>query len=131
MWSLMDVEASTGIKLIPDSLAMWPPASVSALVFASPGECGMRLIAPALMLDGSLPSAYQHACHASAFPAACVPTHTHTHTPSSHTRSPSAESAYFAVGKVGKDQAVDYAQRKGMPLADVEKWLGPVLNYDA
>ena len=77
MWKLLDAEASTGIKLIPDSLAMWPPASVSALVFASP------------------------------------------------------ESAYFAVGKVSKDQVTDYAQRKDMPVAEVEKWLGSVLSYDA
>jgi 5-methyltetrahydrofolate--homocysteine methyltransferase len=35
MWKLLDVEASTGIKLT-ESLAMWPPAAVSALVFASP-----------------------------------------------------------------------------------------------
>ena len=35
MWDLMDVERKTGIKLT-DSLAMWPAASVSALVFAHP-----------------------------------------------------------------------------------------------
>lgn len=35
MWRLLDVEASTGIKLT-EPLAMWPPAAVSALVFASP-----------------------------------------------------------------------------------------------
>ena len=36
---------------------------------------------------------------------------------------------YFAVGKIGKDQAADYANRKGMPLADIEHWLAPNLNY--
>ena len=40
------------------------------------------------------------------------------------------ESGYFAVGKIGKDQAEDYARRKGMSLAVVEKWLAPVLGYD-
>lgn len=39
------------------------------------------------------------------------------------------ESKYFAVGKLGKDQIEDYAARKKMPVADVEKWLGPYLDY--
>ena len=41
------------------------------------------------------------------------------------------ESKYFGVGKIEKDQVADYAARKGMPLADVERWLRPVLEYDA
>ena len=40
------------------------------------------------------------------------------------------ESKYFAVGKLGRDQVLDYHARKGMPLAEVERWLGPYLNYD-
>jgi 5-methyltetrahydrofolate--homocysteine methyltransferase len=32
------------------------------------------------------------------------------------------ESQYFAVGKISKDQAEDYAKRKGVPLEEVEKW---------
>ena len=40
------------------------------------------------------------------------------------------ESRYFAVGKIGRDQAQDYARRKGMSLAEAEKWLAPVLGYD-
>ena len=76
MWSLLDVTARTGIKLT-ESLAMWPPAAVSALVFAAP------------------------------------------------------EAQYFAVGKVGKDQVADYAARKGAPVPETERWLGPILNYDA
>ena len=39
------------------------------------------------------------------------------------------ESYYFGVAKVERDQVQDYAARKGMPLAEVERWLGPVLNY--
>jgi len=39
------------------------------------------------------------------------------------------ESKYFAVGKLGKDQIEDYAQRKGFTLEETEKWLGPWLNY--
>jgi 5-methyltetrahydrofolate--homocysteine methyltransferase len=42
----------------------------------------------------------------------------------------SPESRYFAVGKLGRDQIEDYAKRKGMPVAEVEKWLGPYLQYD-
>jgi 5-methyltetrahydrofolate--homocysteine methyltransferase len=41
------------------------------------------------------------------------------------------ESKYFGVGKIEKDQVLDYAGRKGMPLEDVERWLRPVLEYDA
>ncbi len=40
------------------------------------------------------------------------------------------ESQYFAVGKLGKDQIEDYARRKGMEVASVEKWLSPNLGYE-
>jgi 5-methyltetrahydrofolate--homocysteine methyltransferase len=40
------------------------------------------------------------------------------------------ESKYFGVGKIEKDQVVDYASRKGIPLEEAEKWLRPVLEYD-
>ena len=36
---------------------------------------------------------------------------------------------YFGVAKVERDQVEDYARRKGMPVAELERWLGPVLNY--
>jgi 5-methyltetrahydrofolate--homocysteine methyltransferase len=39
------------------------------------------------------------------------------------------ESYYFGVAKVERDQVADYAERKGMAVADVERWLGPILNY--
>ena len=39
------------------------------------------------------------------------------------------ESKYFTVGKIGKDQVFDYHRRKGMSVEEVEKWLGPILNY--
>jgi 5-methyltetrahydrofolate--homocysteine methyltransferase len=39
------------------------------------------------------------------------------------------ESYYFGVAKVERDQVEDYARRKGMPVAEVERWLGPILNY--
>ncbi len=41
------------------------------------------------------------------------------------------ESKYFGVGKIERDQVVEYAARKGMPLSEVERWLRPVLEYDA
>jgi len=34
---------------------------------------------------------------------------------------------YFSVGRVGRDQVADYAARKGMPLAEAERWLRPIL----
>jgi 5-methyltetrahydrofolate--homocysteine methyltransferase len=40
------------------------------------------------------------------------------------------ESRYFAVGKIGRDQALDYQRRKGMPLEWVERWLAPNLDYE-
>ena len=40
------------------------------------------------------------------------------------------ESRYFGVGKLGRDQLLDYHLRKGMTLQEAEKWLGPYLNYD-
>ena len=40
------------------------------------------------------------------------------------------ESKYFAVGKIGRDQVLDYHHRKQMDLATVERWLGPYLNYE-
>jgi 5-methyltetrahydrofolate--homocysteine methyltransferase len=41
------------------------------------------------------------------------------------------ESKYFAVGKIDKDQVEDYAKRKGMTVAEVERWLSPNLGYEA
>lgn len=39
------------------------------------------------------------------------------------------ESYYFGVGKIERDQVEDYAARKGMSVAETERWLAPVLNY--
>jgi 5-methyltetrahydrofolate--homocysteine methyltransferase len=39
------------------------------------------------------------------------------------------QSRYFAVGKIERDQVADYAHRKGMDLAQAERWLSPILNY--
>ena len=75
IWSLLDVEAKTGIKLT-ESFAMWPGSSVSGLYFAHP------------------------------------------------------KAQYFNVGKIDHEQVADYAERKGMTLAEAERWLSPNLNYD-
>jgi 5-methyltetrahydrofolate--homocysteine methyltransferase len=40
------------------------------------------------------------------------------------------QSAYFGVGKIERDQVEDYAKRKGWSVAEAEKWLAPILNYD-
>jgi 5-methyltetrahydrofolate--homocysteine methyltransferase len=40
------------------------------------------------------------------------------------------ESRYFAVGRIARDQVDDYARRKGLPVAEVERWLAPNLGYD-
>jgi 5-methyltetrahydrofolate--homocysteine methyltransferase len=58
--------------------------------------------------------------HFAMFPAAAVSGFYYAH----------PKARYFAVGKIGKDQAEDYARRKGMSLKIVERWLSPNLNYD-
>ncbi len=40
------------------------------------------------------------------------------------------DSEYFGVAEIGQDQVEDYAGRKGMTLAEAEKWLAPNLSYD-
>jgi 5-methyltetrahydrofolate--homocysteine methyltransferase len=40
------------------------------------------------------------------------------------------ESRYFGVGKIERDQVEDYARRKGWSLAEAERWLAPILNYN-
>jgi 5-methyltetrahydrofolate--homocysteine methyltransferase len=40
------------------------------------------------------------------------------------------QSQYFGVGKIERDQVEDYARRKGMDVATMERWLAPNLNYD-
>src|SRR5436309_4135179 len=40
-----------------------------------------------------------------------------------------AEGFYFGVGKIERDQVEDYAARKGLSPAEIERWLAPILNY--
>ncbi|HEY3663877.1 MAG TPA: vitamin B12 dependent-methionine synthase activation domain-containing protein, partial [Chthoniobacterales bacterium] len=40
------------------------------------------------------------------------------------------DARYFAVGKIERDQALDYAARQDAPVAVIEKWLAPNLGYD-
>jgi 5-methyltetrahydrofolate--homocysteine methyltransferase len=40
------------------------------------------------------------------------------------------EAKYFNVGKIGKDQVLDYHKRKGLSIEETERWLRPILNYD-
>ncbi|RYE21443.1 MAG: methionine synthase, partial [Sphingobacteriaceae bacterium] len=39
------------------------------------------------------------------------------------------QAKYFGLGKITKDQIEDYAQRKNMPIEEVERWLSPNLSY--
>jgi 5-methyltetrahydrofolate--homocysteine methyltransferase len=41
------------------------------------------------------------------------------------------ESKYFSVGKIDRDQVISYAERKGLTVAEVERWLGPNLAYSS
>ena len=40
------------------------------------------------------------------------------------------QSKYFAIGKIDRDQVEDYAARKGMTVAEIERWLAPYLHYE-
>jgi 5-methyltetrahydrofolate--homocysteine methyltransferase len=40
------------------------------------------------------------------------------------------QARYFSLGKIDRDQVADYAKRKGMEIAEAERWLGQNLNYD-
>lgn len=40
------------------------------------------------------------------------------------------EARYFGIGRIGRDQVADYARRKGVELAIMERWLAPNLAYD-
>ena len=40
------------------------------------------------------------------------------------------EARYFGLGKIGRDQVEDYARRKGMTVAEAERWLAPNLGYE-
>ena len=44
--------------------------------------------------------------------------------------SPIRESRYFAVDRITRDQVEDYARRKGMSVAEIERWLAPNLGYE-
>ncbi len=39
------------------------------------------------------------------------------------------DAKYFGVTRIGRDQLEDYAKRKGMPIPEAERWLGPYLDY--
>ncbi len=41
------------------------------------------------------------------------------------------ESRYFGIGRIARDQVEDYAKRKGLTLEETERWLAPVLGYEA
>ena len=41
------------------------------------------------------------------------------------------QARYFSVGRVGRDQVEDYARRKGIEVAEAERWLRTNLGYDA
>ncbi|OYV43898.1 MAG: hypothetical protein B7X12_09925, partial [Halothiobacillus sp. 20-53-49] len=40
------------------------------------------------------------------------------------------QARYFGTGKIGRDQTHDYAERKGWPLKEAERWLAPILGYE-
>jgi 5-methyltetrahydrofolate--homocysteine methyltransferase len=41
------------------------------------------------------------------------------------------EAKYFQIGRIDADQVADYARRKGLSVAEAERWLAPVVGYEA
>ena len=39
------------------------------------------------------------------------------------------DAAYFGIGKIEYDQVESYALRKGISVAEAERWLSPTLRY--
>jgi len=40
------------------------------------------------------------------------------------------EARYFQVGQIAADQVAEYARRKGLSLAEAERWLAPIVGYE-
>jgi 5-methyltetrahydrofolate--homocysteine methyltransferase len=40
------------------------------------------------------------------------------------------DASYFGLGRIGRDQVEDYAERRGWSIAETERWLAPNLGYD-
>jgi 5-methyltetrahydrofolate--homocysteine methyltransferase len=40
------------------------------------------------------------------------------------------QARYFSVGRIGRDQVVDYARRQGVEVTEAERWLRPNLAYE-
>jgi 5-methyltetrahydrofolate--homocysteine methyltransferase len=98
-------EAYRGIRPAPGYPAC-PEHSEKATLFRlldAPGHAGMSLTESFAML-----------------PAAAVSGYYFSH----------PQSQYFVVGRVSKEQAEDYARRKGVSLAQAERWLASNLDYD-
>ena len=72
------------------------------------------------LLDATNNTGIELTEHFAMFPTAAVSGFYYSH----------PESKYFAVGKIAKDQVIDYAARKNMSIEETEKWLSPVLSYD-
>lgn len=112
MWRLLDAHKATGIELT-DSHAMLPASSVSAVVLANPCAQYFQVrLTPRCAPPLAAPRRTRLALAAHA-PAPRLP-----------------RLAAEQVGRVCKDQVTDYAERKGMGVKEVEKWLGPYLAYD-
>lgn len=73
------------------------------------------------LLDATAKTGIELTEHFAMYPAAAVSGFYYAH----------PQTKYFAVGKIDKDQVIDYARRKNMSLEDAEKWLSPALAYDA
>jgi len=80
-----------------------------------------------------------HTQKATLFDLLKVPSHTGIRLTENYAMDPAAsicglyishpQSRYFSVGKIQKDQVLDFAQRREMPVLEAEKWLAANLGY--
>ncbi len=115
MWDLMDAEAATGIKLT-ESLAMWPAASVSGLIFASKASqyFAVGKITHEQVREGA--GRPGGGGGSAARGERCA-----------HLAGADGAWCWWLPGGA---QVTEYAQRKKMDIKDAERWLATMLNYE-
>ena len=113
-------------------LGIWPGRSIEPCGFDREKYRGIR---PA----PGYPACPDHTEKRALFDLLCVEQETDIHLTETFAMWPAAsvsgwyfahpDARYFAVGKIDADQVTDYARRKGMSIAEAERWLAPNLGY--
>ncbi|KAA3632772.1 MAG: methionine synthase [Calditrichaeota bacterium] len=113
-WGYAPDEQLTNEQLIAENYCGIRPAPGYS---ACPDHSEKKTIFQLLKAEENIGVALTESC--SMYPAASVSGYYFSH----------PDSKYFAVGRITKDQIVDYAERKQLTVEEIEKWLGPYLGY--